>query len=67
MLAYDIMRNHIQEQLQCFNTNEYLQLEDYENERSMLQVNIINADAKLKKYKALLTSPVYIVAVVLVL
>jgi hypothetical protein len=32
----------------------------------MLQVNIINADAKLKKYKALLTLPVYIVAVVLV-
>jgi hypothetical protein len=66
MPAYDIMQDHIQDQLQCFNTNEYLQLEDSENERSRLQVNIMNANAKLKKYKALLTSPVYIAAVVLV-
>jgi hypothetical protein len=67
MPAYDIIQNYIQDQLQCFNTNEYLQSEDSENERSRLQVNIMNADAKLKKYRALLTSPVYIAAVVLVL
>jgi hypothetical protein len=66
MPAYDIMQNHMQEQLECFNTNEFLQLEDPENERLRLQVNIINADAKLKKYRALLTLPVYIAAVVLV-
>jgi hypothetical protein len=66
MPAYNIMQNHIQDQLQYFNTNEYLQLEDPENERLRPQVNIMNADAKLKKYRALRTSPVYIAAVVLV-
>ena len=56
----------MQEQLQAFNTNEYLQAKDPKNERSMLQTNIINADRKLQKYRALLTSPVYYAAVVLV-
>jgi len=66
MPAYNIIRDHMQEQLQAFNTNEYLQAKDPKNERSMLQTNIINADRKLQKYRALLTSPVYYAAVVLV-
>jgi hypothetical protein len=32
----------------------------------MLQINIMNADIKLQKYRALLTSSIYYVAVVLV-
>ena len=64
MPAYNIIKDHIQDQLQIFNTNNFLQLEDTENERSRLQTNIMNADAKLKKYQALLTSPVYYAAVI---
>jgi hypothetical protein len=64
--AFNIMKDHIQDQLRIFNTNDFLQLEDIENERSRLQTNIMNADAKLKKYRALLTSLVYYVAVILV-
>jgi len=66
MPAYNIMKDYIQEQLQAFNTNKYLQAEDPENKRLMLQTNIMNVDKKLQKYQALLTSPVYYAAVVLV-
>jgi hypothetical protein len=66
MPAYDILKEHIKDQLQAFNSNEILQLDDPENERSRLQINIMNADIKLQKYRALLTSPVYYTAVVLV-
>lgn len=55
------MRN----QLYAFISNKYLQ-EDAEEERSRLQINTINADAKLLKYRLLLTSPVYYAAVVLI-
>ena len=63
--AYDILKEHIKEQLQNFNSNEVLQLDDLEYERSRLQINIMNANLKLQKYRALLTSPVYYAAVVL--
>lgn len=66
MPAYNIIAEHMQEQLRNFNSNDSLQAEDLENERSRLQINIMNADAKLQKYRALLTSPVYYAAVVLV-
>jgi hypothetical protein len=66
MSAYDILKEHIKDQLQACNSNEVLQLDDLENERSRLQINIMNADIKLQKYRALLTSPVYYIAVVLV-
>ena len=66
MPAYDILKAHIKDQLQAFNSNEVLQLDDLENERSRFQINIINADIKLQKYRALLTLPVYYTAVVLV-
>ena len=64
--AYNIMREHMQNQLCGFTSNKYLQEEDAKEERSRLQINTMNADAKLLKYRLLLTSPVYYAAVVLI-
>lgn len=66
MPAYDIIKGYIKEQIQVFNSNDFLQLEDFENEKLRLQTNIMNANTKLQKYRALLTSPIYYAAVVLV-
>lgn len=63
--AHNIIREHMRNQLCAFTSNKYLQ-EDAEEERSRLQINTINADAKLLKYRLLLTSPVYYAAVVLI-
>jgi hypothetical protein len=64
--AYDIIKGHIEEQLRVFNFNDFLRSEDSENKRSRMQTNIMNTDAKLQKYRALLTSPVYYAVVILV-
>lgn len=63
--AYNTMREHMRNQLYAFISNKYLQ-EDAEEEKSRLQINTINADAKLLKYRLLLTSPVYYAAAVLI-
>ena len=67
LLAYDLMKQHITKWIQQFNSNQFLDIEDPEKERAMLQTNALNAEAKLLKYHRLLDSLVYIVAVVLVL
>jgi hypothetical protein len=52
--AYDYIREHIEEQLRAFTTNEYLQEEDAKDKRTMLYTNTLNAQAKLLKYRKLL-------------
>ena len=66
MPAYDILKVYIKDQLQAFNSNEVLWLDNLENERSRLQINIMNTDIKLQKYRALLTLPIYYTVVFLV-
>jgi hypothetical protein len=51
--AYDYIREHIEEQLRAFTTNEYLQ-EDAKDKRTMFYTNTLNAQAKLLKYRKLL-------------
>lgn len=60
------MKNTIDNSLTAVISNVYLDINDLE-EKTRIQVNIINADAKLLKYRRLLISPVYLMAVVLVL
>ena len=63
--AYDLMKSTIDNALIAVTSNIYLDIDDQE-EKSRIQVNIMNADAKLLKYQQLLISPVYLMAVVLV-
>ena len=64
--AYNVIKEHIAEKLEAFNSNQYLLVHDEEGERLRLKVNIINANPKLLKYRELLISPVYLAAVVLI-
>ena len=63
------MQEHLDEQLQHFGTYHIVDDEhpiDPPKEKTMLEVNTMNAQAKLKKYRKLLTAPVYPAALVLI-
>ena len=47
--AYDLMKSTINNALTAVTSNIYLDIDDQE-EKSHIQVNIMNADAKLLKY-----------------
>ena len=63
------MQEHLDEQLQHFGTYHIVDDEhpiDPPKEKTMLEVNTMNAQAKLKKYRKLLTAPVSPAALVLI-
>jgi hypothetical protein len=65
--AYNLMKQHIDNSFLQLPQEEFLDTEDPEYNRLQIQINNINTSTKLLKYRDLLISPVYIVAVVLVL
>jgi hypothetical protein len=69
--AYDFMKFHIERSLDDAMAHDFVDIEpglddEEEPKHSRMEINIMNAQSKLKKYRQLLTSPVYIVAMVLI-
>jgi hypothetical protein len=64
--SYERAKVHIDNEIQRFSRNIYLDSEDIGGHLSRLLTNALNASAKLAKYRLKMTSPVYILAVVLV-
>jgi hypothetical protein len=63
--AFDFMANHIDNQLQAFKSQTFIN-EKGEEEKSLAYTNTLNALAKLQKYKDKNVSPVLFAACVLV-
>ena len=63
--SYDLIKKGMEEQLFGFELDEVDQSNPQELASKRLELNIINAMQKLEKYRQLLTSPIYLVAVVL--
>jgi hypothetical protein len=66
--AYNILQAHLTERLRQFES--YHEIDDESllhrsQQRSMLEINTMNAQRKLNKYRALLVSPVYPIALML--
>jgi hypothetical protein len=67
--AYNVLHEHIETQLRHFTAEAMIDVEglyDAPGQQTMLQTNTMNAQSKLKKYRGLLSSPVYPAALVLV-
>jgi hypothetical protein len=71
--SYDLMQAYIDECLVASTAYDYRTFQDVDEIRAaspppltLIKTNILNAQAKLKKYRDLLISPVYLVAMVLV-
>lgn len=67
--AYNILQEHLNSQLEHFTAEALLDEEglwDTHGQKTMLQINTMNAQSKLKKYRGLLSAPVYPTALVLV-
>jgi len=65
------MKFHIEQSLDDATAHDFIDIEPSSDDGeepgySRMKINIMNAQSKLKKYRQLLTSPVYIVAMVLI-
>lgn len=72
LLAYNMLSNHLTSQLLHFEGQFDPDFDDLKlnpgeggRQRSQLEINTMNAQYKLQKYRKLLTSPVYAAAIVL--
>jgi hAT family C-terminal dimerisation region len=70
LLAYTLLREHLESQLRALSSYElvgiYNDVKEVIKQQIMLKTNTLNAEAKLLKYRLLLTSLVYFAALVLV-
>ena len=70
LLVYTLLREHLESQLQALSSYKlvgmYNNAKEVIKQQIMLKINTLNAEAKLLKYRLLLTLPIYFAVLVLV-